>query len=132
MATGKDRMFDLGFFWWPDRTPEGLPLAFPSINDKAPQSAITCAPVVGAPHFYKWSDTCSLDCCQKGGQDMQFYKSYPSSMHGGGVNVVFASGRGLFLRENIENKVMIALMTLDDENSDTPHKELLLEDSMYQ
>jgi prepilin-type N-terminal cleavage/methylation domain-containing protein len=55
----------------------------------------------------------------------------PSSDHAGGVNVAFASGRCLFLRENIDYNVFRALMTLFDKESDSPLKDFIVEDQPY-
>jgi len=51
-----------------------------------------------------------------------------SSTHGGGVNVAFASGRTLFLRETIDYGVYIALMTPFDKKSDSPDQNFQLGD----
>lgn len=42
------------------------------------------------------------------------------SNHGGGVNVAFASGRVLFLKETLDYGVYIALMTPFEKKSDSP------------
>jgi hypothetical protein len=55
----------------------------------------------------------------------------PSSDHAGGVNVAFASGRCLFLRENIDYDVYRALMTLFDKESDSPLPDIIVEDQPY-
>jgi len=55
----------------------------------------------------------------------------PSSDHAGGVNVAFASGRCLFLRENIDYDVFRALMTLFDKESDSPLPNFIVEDQPY-
>ena len=52
-----------------------------------------------------------------------------SSNHGGGVNVAFASGRVLFLRETIDKVVYIALVTPFDKKSDSPTPNYVLEDN---
>jgi prepilin-type N-terminal cleavage/methylation domain-containing protein len=52
-----------------------------------------------------------------------------SSTHGGGVNVAFASGRALFLRETIDYAVYIALMTPFDKKSDSPDPNYQLGDN---
>jgi prepilin-type N-terminal cleavage/methylation domain-containing protein len=124
---GRDRMWGLGFFWWPD-PPHSTWAPINSIGKD--RSAITCRPIDGYPHLTKWSDSCNADCCESGGDDMQRL-SRPSSMHGGGVNVAFASGRAMFLRENIENKVYIALMTLEERRSDNPHRDYVLQAADY-
>jgi prepilin-type N-terminal cleavage/methylation domain-containing protein len=58
-------------------------------------------------------------------------KARPSSEHSGGVNVAFASGRVLFLRENIDYAVFRALMTLFDKESDSPLPDFIVEDQPY-
>jgi prepilin-type N-terminal cleavage/methylation domain-containing protein len=55
----------------------------------------------------------------------------PSSNHGGGVNVAFISGRAMFLREDINYRVYIALMTLNEKKSDAPDPGFQLEDKHY-
>jgi type II secretory pathway pseudopilin PulG len=52
-----------------------------------------------------------------------------ASSHGGGVNVAFASGRTLFLRETIDYPVYIALMTPFDKKSDSPDPNYQLGDN---
>jgi prepilin-type N-terminal cleavage/methylation domain-containing protein/prepilin-type processing-associated H-X9-DG protein len=56
----------------------------------------------------------------------------PSSYHSGGVNVAFGGGRILFLRENIDYRVYIALMTPHERQSDAPNKTFMLEDKHFQ
>ena len=56
----------------------------------------------------------------------------PSSYHSGGVNVAFGGGRVVFLRENIDYQVYIALMTMNERQSDSPNPTFLLEDKHYQ
>jgi hypothetical protein len=53
----------------------------------------------------------------------------PNSEHGGGVNVAFASGRAQFLRETVDYRVFRALMTLNDKHSDSPDRDILLDDA---
>jgi len=48
------------------------------------------------------------------------------------VNVAFGSGRAMFLRETIDYDTFRAMMTLADKNSDSPRKDLVLDDSVYQ
>jgi prepilin-type N-terminal cleavage/methylation domain-containing protein len=52
-----------------------------------------------------------------------------SSNHGGGVNVAFASGRVLFLRESVDQMIYIALMTPYDKKSDSPNPNYQLLDN---
>jgi hypothetical protein len=52
----------------------------------------------------------------------------PASYHGAGVNVAFGSGRVLFLRENVDYQVYIALMTPNEKPSGSLNPEFILED----
>jgi len=56
-------------------------------------------------------------------------KARPSSAHGGGVNVAFGSGRVMFLRENIQYGIYIALMTPYDKKWDSPDPNYVLGDA---
>jgi len=56
----------------------------------------------------------------------------PSSYHSGGVNVAFGGGRVLFLRETIDYQVYIALMTMNERESDSPNRSFILEDKHFQ
>jgi prepilin-type N-terminal cleavage/methylation domain-containing protein len=53
----------------------------------------------------------------------------PSSEHGGGVNVAYASGRALFIRETIDYDVYRALMTLSEKQSDSPRRNVIFDDA---
>jgi prepilin-type N-terminal cleavage/methylation domain-containing protein len=55
----------------------------------------------------------------------------PSSNHDGGVNAAFIGGRTIFLREDIDYQVYIALMTLNEKKSDSPNPYFQLEDKHY-
>jgi hypothetical protein len=48
------------------------------------------------------------------------------------VNVAFGSGRAIFLRETIEYRVYRALATLNDKTSDSPEKDIVLDDTALQ
>jgi prepilin-type N-terminal cleavage/methylation domain-containing protein len=52
----------------------------------------------------------------------------PSSYHSGGVNVAFGGGRVMSLRENIDYQIYIALMTMNERQSDSPDPKFILED----
>jgi prepilin-type N-terminal cleavage/methylation domain-containing protein len=56
----------------------------------------------------------------------------PSSFHSNGVNVAFSGGRVIFLRENIDYQVYIALMTPNEKRSDSPNPKFILQDAQYQ
>ena len=59
-------------------------------------------------------------------------RARPSSYHSGGVNVAFGGGRALFLRETIDYQVYIAMMTMNERESDSPNPLFILEDKHYQ
>jgi hypothetical protein len=56
----------------------------------------------------------------------------PSSEHVRGVNAAFASGRVLFLREDIDYGLLRALMTLNDKESDSPQPDYAFDDAVLQ
>jgi prepilin-type N-terminal cleavage/methylation domain-containing protein len=87
---------------------------------------------------------CETDCdCEKASPlryssrcDDEFEKSRelnarPSSNHPNGVNAAFASGRAMFLRQDIDYRVLRALMTPNDRKSTSPEPRIVLEDSDY-
>jgi prepilin-type N-terminal cleavage/methylation domain-containing protein/prepilin-type processing-associated H-X9-DG protein len=55
----------------------------------------------------------------------------PSSYHSGGVNVAFVGGRVTFLCQDIDYRVYVALMTLNDKKSDSLFPDFQLEDNDY-
>lgn len=59
------------------------------------------------------------------------YHARPSSYHNGGVNASFGSGRAVFLREDIDYKVLRALMTMYDRKSDSPYPDFIVEDQPW-
>jgi prepilin-type N-terminal cleavage/methylation domain-containing protein len=71
------------------------------------------------------AEPCTLTC----NVEMRAPNAKPSSEHGGGVNIAFASGRAQFLTESIDYKVFRALMTVNDKLSDSPNPELILDDA---
>lgn len=123
----KDGVWNPVFLWHVSRSPLQCslingPLCRCSISDVPP-----CRPVSGTGRFV--GEHCSYECTT---EEMRMPNARPSSEHGGGVNVVFGSGRGTFLRETIDYKVFRALMTLNDKHSDSPDKEFVLDDSELQ
>lgn len=89
-----------------------------SKNDVPP-----CRPVEGTGRYV--ADTCTIEC----NEQFRSPNSKPSSEHGGGVNVAFASGRAMFLRETIDYDIYRALMTLNEKQSDSPNRGLTWDDS---
>ena len=59
------------------------------------------------------------------------WRARPSSNHTGGVNVSFAGGRAMFLRENIDYSVYRGLMTPNDLKSNSPMRDFILEDQPF-
>jgi hypothetical protein len=106
-AIENDNMWGVGFFWSDGKTPINVPGTPPPGDD------CVAPPFVPGGRYWVWSSW-KEEC----GAAMATY-ARPSSQHGGGVNVAFSSGRAMFLRESIDPHVYIALMTLDDEASDS-------------
>lgn len=71
---------------------------------------------------------CTVDCSDQ----VRAPNAKPSSEHGGGVNAVFGSGRGLFIRETIDYGVWRALMTLSEKQSDSPDRNKVLDDTAFE
>jgi hypothetical protein len=71
-------------------------------------------------------------CTEKCNVEERSPNSKPSSEHGGGVNVAFGSGRALFVRETIDYRIWRALMTLNEKMSDSPERDLILDDTAIQ
>lgn len=84
-----------------------------------------CSPLSGTGRYTGPSCT---DSCNTTDRPLN---ARPASEHGGGVNVAFASGRALFLRETIDYRVLRALMTLNDKTANIPleDKGLIFDDS---
>jgi prepilin-type N-terminal cleavage/methylation domain-containing protein len=114
----KDRTWNPVFFW--SKTPEEQTrINSPGLN----RDGQKCDPA--APERY-----ISQSCDQTPGLNNGTW-ARPSSYHGGGVNVAFTSGRVLFLREDIDYRVYIALMTPNERKSDAPNPAFILEDKHY-
>jgi prepilin-type processing-associated H-X9-DG protein len=111
-----DRTWGPVFLWTPtveERTP---------INISGPDmTTIKCGEMVAGRYS---SGTCN----EENGKLMARWARLSSS-HGGGVNVAFAGGRVLFLRETIDYGVYIALMTPFDKKSDSPDPNYQLGDN---
>jgi prepilin-type N-terminal cleavage/methylation domain-containing protein len=86
----------------------------------------TCVPEPGTGRYL--AKNCTLQC----NLEDRSPNARPSSEHGGGVNVAFASGRALFLRESIDYKVYRALMTLHDKGSNSPERDIIVDDAAVQ
>lgn len=125
-AIGNERMWGPGFYWAGNES-SATHINQPGID----RDSFTCKEAQGFPRYYRWSNTSNSDCGEPGGRGMASW-ARPSSLHGGGVNVAFSSGRAMFLRESISYKVYIALMTLNEEASDAPDPDFILEDKHFQ
>jgi prepilin-type N-terminal cleavage/methylation domain-containing protein len=112
----QDRTWGPVFLWaldTIDRTP---------INMNGPdQTTIKCNEAITGRYT---SNSCNADY----GHAMAKWARLSSS-HGGGVNVAFASGRVLFLRETVDYGIYIALMTPFDKKSDSPDPNYQLGDN---
>jgi len=107
-----DRTWNPVFLWG---TGLGINMEGPSLNNNKCAEALTARFTSGS-------------CDKKAGEDLALW-ARPSSNHGGGVNVAFASGRARFLRETIDGTVYVALMTPYDKKSDSPNPEYVLGDA---
>jgi hypothetical protein len=116
-APGNDLHWGTAFFWSEDE-----PLLINSAGVPAGDECKSFA----KDRAWVWKD-----CGGLGGKRMATW-ARPSSQHGGGVNVAFASGRALFLRDSIEPRVYISLMTLNDEATGTDADDFILEEKHYQ
>lgn len=81
-----------------------------------------CKLVPGTGRFV--GQSCALPCSE----GSRSPNAKPSSEHGGGVNMAFASGRALFVRETIDYRVYRALMTLSEKQSDSPDRDKMIDD----
>ncbi|TWT78058.1 Type II secretion system protein G precursor [Posidoniimonas polymericola] len=61
----------------------------------------------------------------------QAINARPTSNHTGGVNVSFAGGRAIFMRENVDYNVFRALMTPNDRRSSSPVPNIIIEDQPF-
>jgi prepilin-type N-terminal cleavage/methylation domain-containing protein len=81
-----------------------------------------CTPLPGTGRYT--SAMCRIECHIA----ERLPNAKPSSEHGGGVNVAFASGRVIFLRDTIDYEIYRALMTLNEKQSDSPLRDLIVDD----
>jgi prepilin-type N-terminal cleavage/methylation domain-containing protein len=117
--------------WWPAFVWHAAPTKINYIN--GPMAECPCPPICDAcPNEPGTERHVGRKCDLKCMQIKRSNNAKPSSEHSGGVNVAFASGRALFLRESIDYDVFRALMTLTDKMSDSPLPDILLDDQSYQ
>jgi prepilin-type N-terminal cleavage/methylation domain-containing protein len=114
----EDRAWSAVFVW------HANPLKCAYINADPCDCSDLCQPLPGTGRYTPCSYECNI---QKRSPNAK-----PSSEHSGGVNVAFGSGRAIFLRETIEYRVYRALATLNDKTSDSPEKDIVLDDTALQ
>jgi prepilin-type N-terminal cleavage/methylation domain-containing protein len=117
----KDRAWSPVFLWTEGDDPEEMrtPINMPGVDLEEGK----CEEEV--PRRYT-----SQSCPEEPGKALATW-ARPSSYHSVGVNVAFVGGRVTFLRQDIDYKVYIALMTLHDKKSDSPDPNFQLEDKHY-
>jgi prepilin-type N-terminal cleavage/methylation domain-containing protein len=116
---GKERTYNPVFLWAYDAQ-DRVPINGPGADrDEVEECGRQ------GPRRYE-SDTCRQDAGRAAAT-----RARPSSYHSGGVNVAFGSGRVMFLRENIDYQVYIALMTMDERRSDSPQPLFVLKDKAF-
>ena len=124
---GRDRAWSPVFLWQSLDPPSMDPSAY--INGKL----VTCADRQ-QERFHAESRRPAVTIAKRARRNVAITRATmarPASYHTGGVNVAFGSGRVIFLRENVDYKVFRALMTLYDKKSDSPNKDIVLEEQPY-
>jgi prepilin-type N-terminal cleavage/methylation domain-containing protein len=116
-----DRAWGPVFVW--HRNPQPCSLINPPSNCTCKNPDPSCKPEPGTGRYM--GKNCTLQC----NIEERSPNATPSSNHGGGVNVAFASARALFLHQNIDYKVYRAMMTLFDKQSDSPVRDIVLDDA---
>lgn len=117
---GKERTFNPVFLWGSTEEEQVR------INgDGADQAEVNKCERVGSRRYNSHS-------CPKDPGWAAATRARPSSYHTNGVNMAFGGGRVVFVRDNIDYRVYIALMTMNDRQSDSPNPKFLLQDSQYQ
>jgi prepilin-type N-terminal cleavage/methylation domain-containing protein len=123
----KDRL------WWPVFAWQSAPTKVNLINGPPPSAYLPCPPHCEDCNPEKDTERIiGAKCDNDVTLELRSQMTKPSSEHSGGVNVAFGSGRAMFLRETIDYDIFRAMMTLADKNSDSPRKDLVLDDSVYQ
>jgi prepilin-type N-terminal cleavage/methylation domain-containing protein/prepilin-type processing-associated H-X9-DG protein len=117
---GKERTYNPVFFWAYDARDRVL------INGEGADSSEVLKCKRKGPRRYE-SNTCGEDPGRAAASWAR-----PASYHSGGVNVAFGGGRVVFLRENIDYQVYIALMTMNEKQSASPDPAFILQDKHYQ
>jgi prepilin-type N-terminal cleavage/methylation domain-containing protein/prepilin-type processing-associated H-X9-DG protein len=110
---------DVGFCWLYASESGVSPGDISPLADGTPGSAVTAEMRIN----YQKNTLTSTD------GDVQYAR--PSSLHPGGVNVMFADGHGQFLGDGIEYHIYQQLMTPNDHKSDMPIYGFILEAEDY-
>ncbi|MCA9238524.1 MAG: DUF1559 domain-containing protein [Planctomycetales bacterium] len=121
----KDGIWNPVFVWW-TQPPQCALINGPHCLCQGSDPMPGCGVVAGTGRYL--GKLCSKICTET----ERMPNARPSSEHGGGVNVVFGSGRATFLRETIDYKVFRALMTVNERRSDSPLPDLVMDDSVLQ
>lgn len=117
IGEARDRTWGPVFFWSMDTEFPLAPINLPGMD----LTNVKCEEKI--PGRYT-----STSCEERPGKTFKTW-ARPSSYHGGGVNVAFASGRVLFLRESIDKAAYIAMMTPFEQKSASPNPNYQLLDS---
>jgi prepilin-type N-terminal cleavage/methylation domain-containing protein len=123
-AENADRIWGPVFVW--HRNPQKCSYINPITTCKCKNPDRSCVPEEGTGRYM--GKNCTLQC----NIEDRSPNATPSSYHGGGVNVAFASGRAVFLKETIDYDVYRALMTLSEKGSDSPLREIVVDDASLQ
>src|SRR4029079_10820049 len=119
-----DRIWGPVFVW--HRNPQKCSYINPVTICSCKNPDPSCVPEEGTGRYM--GKNCTLQC----NIEERSPNATPSSEHSGGVNVAFASGRARFLKETIDYDVYRALMTLNDKLSDSPLRDMVVDDASLQ
>ncbi len=122
---GGDRSWNSVFVWHSNPVP-CVHINGPTCVCKQVDEPTPCRPVSGTGRYV--ANSCLMEC----NVQMRAPNAKPSSEHSGGVNVAFASGRALFVPESIDYGVWRALMTLNEKKSNSPNRDIILDDTVLQ
>jgi prepilin-type N-terminal cleavage/methylation domain-containing protein len=119
--------------WWPVFVWQSAPVKANLNNGPPPHVVIPCPNHCDDCVTEKGTERyIGSKCDDEWSRQLRSQMAHPSSEHNGGVNVAFGSGRAMFVRDTIDYDIFRAMMTLADKNSDSPRKDLVLDDSVYQ
>ncbi|QDT67127.1 Type II secretion system protein G precursor [Planctomycetes bacterium MalM25] len=113
-------------FLWTDQTTIQEPLL---INGPAEICQNAPGPPEGECGCQDTSILRASSSCDEEYERSRSWRARPSSEHPGGVNVVFSAARTTFMSEDVDYTVWRALMTPNDESSDSPYPNIILGDN---